>query len=160
MHAEKNEHMIRLVFSTARHKTSNQAHFRLQNEIEQRLKPHYGNLAALEPGSARLYLSQEPATTRIKNVSCLCWKKSGRTTAGCLQHEITVYHRRLTLRIDDSYTMRPLFADRCQPVFLRLPLIMLKELDLNSYCIRTCSHLFLRASVNRTGLACRMVICQ
>ena len=42
----------------------------LQNEIEQ-----------------RLYLSQEPATTRIKNVSCLCWKKSGRTTAGCLQHE-------------------------------------------------------------------------
>ena len=57
----------------------------LQNEIEQRLKPHYPEIwLRIDQGSAP---SLEPATTRVKNVSSLCWKKSGRTTAGCPQHE-------------------------------------------------------------------------
>lgn len=60
----------------------------LQNEIEQRLKPHYPEIwLRIDQAAPRLYLSLEPATTRVKNVSSLCWKKSGRTTAGCPQHE-------------------------------------------------------------------------
>lgn len=60
----------------------------LQNEIEQRLKPHYPEIwLRIDQGSAPSVSVTGSATTRIKNVSCLCWKKSGRTTAGCLQHE-------------------------------------------------------------------------
>lgn len=57
----------------------------LQNEIEQRLKPHYPEIwLRIDQGSAP---SVSVTGARNENVSCLCWKKSGRTTAGCPQHE-------------------------------------------------------------------------
>ncbi|EPB8414980.1 MULTISPECIES: DinI-like family protein [Escherichia] len=64
----------------------------LQNEIEQRLKPHYPEIwLRIDQGSAPSVsvtgARNDKDKVKIKNVFCLCWKKSGRTTAGCLQHE-------------------------------------------------------------------------
>ncbi len=131
MHTAKekgDENMIRIeiLFTARAQKTSNQAHFRryrMKSTTSETTLP--GNLAAYRPGQRPSVSVTGARNDKDKERILSLWKKSGRTTAGCLQHEY-----RLSPPADpsgnDSY-VRPLFADRCRPVFLRLPLIMLSR---------------------------------
>lgn len=113
----------------------------LQNEIEQRLKPHYPEIwLRIDQGSA-------PSVSAGRNLA-------GRQLAACSMS--TVYHRPADPSGDDSY-VRPLFADRCQAGFPSPATDYAEqELDLNSYCIsRPAATFFLRASgesMNQAGV--------
>lgn len=60
----------------------------LQNEIEQRLKPHYPEIwLRIDQGSAPSVSVTGARNDKGKERIQSRWKKSGRTTAGCPQHE-------------------------------------------------------------------------
>lgn len=60
----------------------------LQNEIEQRLKPHYPEIwLRIDQGSAPSVSVTGARNDKDKERILSLLEKSGRTTAGCLQHE-------------------------------------------------------------------------
>ena len=124
----------------------------LQNEIEQRLKPHYPEIwLRIDQGSAP---SVSVTGARNDKDKERIMSLPGRQLAACSMS--TVYHRPADPSGDDSY-VRPLFADRCQAGFPSPATDYAEqELDLNSYCIsRPAATFFLRASgesMNQAGV--------
>ncbi len=79
---------IEILFDRQTQKTSNQAHFRRyrmkSNDVETTLP---GNLAAYRPGQRPVCIVTGARNDKDKERILSLLEETGRTTAGCLQHE-------------------------------------------------------------------------